>query len=168
MPDIPAAVEQADIALEVNGRRIDIRVPVRLLLVDLLREYLGLTGTHIGCEHGVCGVCTVMMDGAAVRSCLVLAIQADARGIQTVEALATDGHLSQMQEAFSTHHALQCGFCTPGILMTLRAESPDDWQGEDSIRELLSGNLCRCTGYAAIVEAVMTAWSSDPAKSTAP
>ena len=160
MLTVSEAIEEADIALEVNGRSVEARVPVRRLLADFLRDDLGLTGTHLGCEHGVCGACTVVMDGAAVRSCLVLAIQADGRSVETVEALARSGSLSEVQQAFSRCHALQCGFCTPGFLMTLHAEDPDDWQGDEGIRELLSGNLCRCTGYAAIVEAVRTAWAS--------
>ena len=158
---MPEVLEQADITLVVNGKAIERRVPVRRLLADFLRDDLGLTGTHLGCEHGVCGACTVVLDGAAVRSCLVLAVQADGHQVATVEGLAPPGSLSELQEAFSACHALQCGFCTPGFLMTLDAEDPTEWQGDDRIRELLSGNLCRCTGYAAIVEAVKSAWAAD-------
>ncbi|MEX0664280.1 MAG: (2Fe-2S)-binding protein [Acidimicrobiia bacterium] len=167
MPAALEPVEQEDIALEVNGERVEHRVPVRRLLADFLRDDLGLTGTHLGCEHGVCGACTVVMDGAAVRSCLILAVQADGRHVSTVEGLAPAGSLSDLQEAFRACHALQCGFCTPGFLMTLHAEDPAEWQGEDRIRELLSGNLCRCTGYSTIVDAVKAAWASDsPAASS--
>jgi carbon-monoxide dehydrogenase small subunit len=136
-------------------------VEPRETLADLLRYEFRLTGTHIGCEHGVCGACTVLVNGAAVRSCLMLAIQADGARITTVEALADDMELSPLQASFRRHHALQCGFCTPGILMTMHAllsEKPD--AGKDRIREVLAGNLCRCTGYIPIVEAVLDAQSS--------
>ncbi len=146
------------IALQVNGRRVEAEVEPRLTLAALLRRKLRLTGTHLGCEHGVCGACTVIVDGAAVRSCLLLAVQVDGADIVTVEGLAQGESLSPLQRAFRKHHALQCGFCTPGILTTmhafLRAE-PD--ASEDRIREVLSGNLCRCTGYLPIIAAVREA-----------
>jgi aerobic-type carbon monoxide dehydrogenase small subunit (CoxS/CutS family) len=144
------------IELIVNGRKVSKEIESRLLLADFLREDLRLTGTHLGCEHGVCGACTVKMDNRAVRSCLVLAVQADGAEIETVESLAReDGTLHPLQQAFSDNHALQCGFCTPGFLMSIVADlekkpSPDD----DEIREMISGNLCRCTGYTNIIKAV--------------
>ena len=146
---------QRSIGVTVNGTRHERGVEPRLLLSDFLRHELGLTGTHVGCEHGVCGACTVLLDGEAIRSCLVFAVQADGHLVETVESLATDGKLSPLQQAFHEAHALQCGFCTPGILMTLvpflrEHPAPD----EREIREALSGNLCRCTGYANIVVAV--------------
>jgi carbon-monoxide dehydrogenase small subunit len=143
------------VALTVNGSRYERRVEPRLLLSDFLRHELGLTGTHVGCEHGVCGACTVLCDGQAVRSCLMFAVQADGHEIRTIEGLATGGALHPLQQAFHEAHALQCGFCTPGILMTLvpfLADHPDPTEPE--IRDILSGNLCRCTGYANIVRAV--------------
>ena len=146
---------QRTIGVTVNGIRHERSVEPRLLLSDFLRHELGLTGTHVGCEHGVCGACTVLLDGEAVRSCLVFAVQAEEHVIETVESLAADGTLSPLQQAFHEAHALQCGFCTPGILMTLvpfLREHPAP--GKREIREALSGNLCRCTGYANIVAAV--------------
>jgi len=146
------------ITFTVNGVPREATVPVRRLLSDALRHDLGLTGTHVGCEHGVCGACTVLVDGTPMRSCLMLAVQADGRNVETVEGLSRDGRLSVMQEAFRRHHALQCGFCTAGILMSL-----DDYLGrhpaptEDEIRVLLSGHLCRCTGYTGIVRAALEA-----------
>jgi 2-furoyl-CoA dehydrogenase 2Fe-2S iron sulfur subunit len=147
-----------EIELTVNGRAVRETVEPRFLLTDFLRHRLGLTGTHVGCEHGVCGACTVRVDGAAVRGCCMLAVQADGRAVETVESLATDGALSTLQRSFSTHHALQCGFCTPGILMAAtelleRSSAPDRAEVED----LLSGHLCRCTGYAPIVDAILDA-----------
>ncbi len=147
-----------EIALAVNGQRYRETVEPRLLLSDFLRHTLGLTGTHVGCEHGVCGACTVRMDGVAVRSCLLLAVQADGAAVETVEGLAGDGELSTLQETFREHHALQCGFCTAGILMAAselleREPSPDRRRVED----LLSGHLCRCTGYEPIVQAILAA-----------
>ena len=143
------------VELSVNGRRVAETVEPRLLLSDFLRHTLGLRGTHVGCEHGVCGACTVRMDGLAVRSCLVLAVQADGTEIATVESLAAGATLSPLQEAFRRHHALQCGFCTPGILMAaddlLSRELPPT---REEITEMLSGQLCRCTGYAPIVAAI--------------
>jgi aerobic-type carbon monoxide dehydrogenase small subunit (CoxS/CutS family) len=148
------------IAMTVNGQRHELQVESRLLLSDCLRHDLGLTGTHVGCEHGVCGACTVLFDGAPVRSCLMFAAQMNGHEIMTVEGLATDGRLHPLQEAFRETHGLQCGYCTPGILMTMTAfldETPQP--SEDDIREALSGNLCRCTGYQHIVDAVMLAAS---------
>jgi aerobic-type carbon monoxide dehydrogenase small subunit (CoxS/CutS family) len=139
----------------VNGRRYREEVEPRLLLSDFLRGQLGLTGTHVGCEHGVCGACTVQLDGVAVRSCLLLAAQVDDAEIVTVEGLAHDGALTPLQEAFRRHHALQCGFCTPGILMAadeLLSRTPAPTRAE--IVDMLSGQLCRCTGYTPIVDAI--------------
>jgi len=143
----------------VNGRSFERQVEPRLLLSDFLRHDLGLTGTHVGCEHGVCGACTVLLDGEPVRSCLLLAVQADGHELATVEGLAlAPGELHPLQQAFWDAHGLQCGFCTPGFLMTLvpfLAENPSPT--EDEIRHALSGNLCRCTGYQHIVDAVLLA-----------
>jgi len=149
------------IQVTVNGRRHEAEVEPRLLLSDFIRQDLGLTGTHVGCEHGVCGACTVLLDGEAVRSCLLLAVQADGHEVTTVEGLTPPGHdgaLHPLQAAFHESHGLQCGFCTPGILMTLvpflrEHPAPD----EREIREALAGNLCRCTGYQNIVDAVRLA-----------
>ena len=147
------------ISLTVNGIDYQREVEPRLLLSDFIRHELELTGTHVGCEHGVCGACTVLLDGVAVRSCLMFAVQADGAAITTVEGLGNDmEHLHPLQESFREAHGLQCGFCTPGILMTLLPfleENPDP--DEDAIRRAISGNLCRCTGYQHIVEAVMLA-----------
>ncbi len=147
------------IAVTVNGRRYESEVETRLLLADYLRNVLDLTGTHVGCEHGVCGACTVMVDGLSARSCLMFAVQVNGKEITTIEGLAAaDGTLSPLQESFRTHHGLQCGFCTPGMLITLTEhlrEHPDP--SEEELRELLTGNLCRCTGYQAIVEAGLDA-----------
>jgi aerobic carbon-monoxide dehydrogenase small subunit len=144
----------------VNGRPFEADVEPRRLLADLLREDAHLYGTHLGCEHGVCGACTVLLDGEPVRSCLMLAVQADGAEVTTVEALSDgDGGLHPLQEAFRDHHALQCGFCTPGFLLSalhLLRERPDI-DDEDEIRAALSGNLCRCTGYTNIVDAVRDA-----------
>jgi aerobic-type carbon monoxide dehydrogenase small subunit (CoxS/CutS family) len=141
----------------VNGESVERDLPPRLLLADFIRHELGLTGTHVGCEIGVCGACTVIVDGAPVRSCLMFAVQADACEIRTVESLATNGNLSPLQSSFSTHHALQCGFCTPGILMTLQAaHERRAWpRTESEARELLGGNICRCTGYQGMIDAVL-------------
>jgi aerobic-type carbon monoxide dehydrogenase small subunit (CoxS/CutS family) len=145
------------ISVEVNGRRHDEDVEPRTLLSDFLRHQLGLTGTHVGCEHGVCGACTVQVDGAPVRSCLMFAVQADGRSVRTVEGLA-DGELHPLQRAFHEHHALQCGFCTSGFLMSLEPFVRDRPEASDEeIREALAGNLCRCTGYEGIVAAVRQA-----------
>jgi aerobic-type carbon monoxide dehydrogenase small subunit (CoxS/CutS family) len=147
-----------DITVTVNGAAHRHAVEPRLLLSDFLRGTLGLTGTHVGCEHGVCGACTILLDGDSVRSCLMFAVQADGCRIETVESLGRIGSLNALQEAFHAHHALQCGFCTPGMLMTatdLLKKYP--LVTDDDIREGLSGNLCRCTGYQHIVDAVRTA-----------
>ena len=147
------------VTVSVNGTTHRREVEPRLLLSDFLRHELGLTGTHVGCEHGVCGACTVRLDGAPVRSCLMFAVQADGHAIATVEGLApAPGRLSVLQEAFRDAHGLQCGYCTPGILMTVSAfleETPDP--SEEEVRHALSGNLCRCTGYQHIVDAVLLA-----------
>jgi carbon-monoxide dehydrogenase small subunit len=147
------------ITVTVNGVPREATVPVRRLLSDALRHDLGLTGTHVGCEHGVCGACTVLVDGAAVRSCLLLAVQVDGAAVQTVEGLADgDGALHPVQEAFRECHALQCGFCTPGFLMTIKAglenRDPAADLTEEEVDEMVGGNLCRCTGYANIKKAV--------------
>ena len=146
------------VPFEINGEAVEIDVEPRLSLADGLRDVLGLTGTHLGCEHGVCGACTVIVDGEAVRSCLTLAVQAAGRKIVTVEGLSDEDDLSPLQAAFRKHHALQCGFCTPGMVTTAHAllsEEPD--ADADRIREVLSGNICRCTGYMPIVAAVLEA-----------
>ena len=151
--------ERARISLTLNGRRMAGEAEPRMLLSDFLRQALGATGTHVGCEHGVCGCCTVLLDGAAVRSCLTLAVQAEGRAVTTVEALAdADGTLNALQQAFRSKHALQCGFCTPGILMSFTdflARNPAPSEAE--VVEVLGGHLCRCTGYAGIVAAVLEA-----------
>jgi len=147
------------IAVTVNGTRHEREVETRLTLVDFLRHELGLTGTHVGCEHGVCGACTVLVDGRSARACLMLAVQANAREILTVEGLASaSGELHPLQAAFAEHHGLQCGFCTPGMLTTLVEflhEHPDPTEQE--VRVAISGNLCRCTGYQGIVDAALAA-----------
>ncbi len=148
---------------KVNGKTVSVDVEARLTLADCLRHNLGLTGTHVGCEHGVCGACTVIVDGEAVRACLMLAVQADGADVQTVENLSTGDALSPLQAAFRRHHALQCGFCTPGMLMTAHAlliAEPD--VDEERIREALAGNLCRCTGYIGIIKAVLDARAAYP------
>jgi 2-furoyl-CoA dehydrogenase 2Fe-2S iron sulfur subunit len=148
--------ETARVTLTLNGRKRSGDAEPRLLLSDFLRHVLGATGTHVGCEHGICGACTVLIDGVATRSCLTLAVQAEGRDLKTVESLAApDGTLNPLQQAFRNNHALQCGFCTPGILMSFTdylARNPKPSTAE--IREVLSGHLCRCTGYAGIVAAV--------------
>jgi carbon-monoxide dehydrogenase small subunit len=143
------------IVLHVNGTRYERAVEPRMLLSDFLRDELGLTGTHVGCEHGVCGACTVLLDGEAVRSCLLFAVQADGHAVTTVEGLGTPDDLHPLQAAFQEAHGLQCGYCTPGFLMTLvpfLEENPEPTEAE--IREAIAGNLCRCTGYQHIVDAV--------------
>ncbi|WP_203075277.1 (2Fe-2S)-binding protein [Falsiroseomonas ponticola] len=144
------------VRLTVNGRAATIAVEARRTLAEALREDLGLTGTHLGCEHGVCGACTVLMDGAPVRACLVLAVQAEGCAIRTVEGLAApDGTLHPLQQAFADHHALQCGYCTPGFLMLATAMLEENPAMEEAeMVERLSSNLCRCTGYAGILAAV--------------
>jgi 2-furoyl-CoA dehydrogenase 2Fe-2S iron sulfur subunit len=144
------------VEVTVNGRRYGEEVEPRLLLSDFLRHTLGLTGTHVGCEHGVCGACTIRLDGAAVRSCLLLAVQADGSAIETVEGLAANGELHPLQEAFRAHHALQCGFCTSGILMSAAdLLERDGAPTREQIVDMLSGHLCRCTGYEPIVDAIV-------------
>jgi carbon-monoxide dehydrogenase small subunit len=145
----------AAISLTINGEVVEARVSPRLHLADFLREQLGLTGTHIGCEHGVCGACTLRVDGSIVRGCLVLAVQADGATVETVEGLSDSGEIADLQAAFRDRNALQCGYCTPGMLIAaqdllLRESAPS----REAIREHLSGNYCRCTGYHAIVDAV--------------
>jgi aerobic-type carbon monoxide dehydrogenase small subunit (CoxS/CutS family) len=146
------------IQFEVNGKAVQVEVEPRTHLADCLRHHLGLTGTHVGCEHGVCGACTVIVNGDAVRACLMLAVQANGAKITTVEGLSRDEALSPLQAAFRKHHALQCGFCTPGMITTAHALLTDEPEADiERIREVLSGNLCRCTGYIPIVDAVMEA-----------
>jgi aerobic-type carbon monoxide dehydrogenase small subunit (CoxS/CutS family) len=146
------------VAIVVNGRRHEVTLEARRTLADALRHDLGYIGTNVGCEHGICGACTVLVDGEPARSCLLFAVQADGRSVETVEGLAEGDDLNKLQAAFSSHHALQCGFCTPGFLMLatalLRAEPHPS---KDRIREVMSSNLCRCTGYQGIVEAVEAA-----------
>jgi carbon-monoxide dehydrogenase small subunit len=146
------------ITLTVNGERVDAHVLPRLNLADFLRDHLSLTGTHVGCEHGVCGACTIRVNGDIVRSCLMLAIQAEGAVVETIEGLSDSGEIADLQSAFKDRNALQCGFCTPGMLITaqdLLTQQPD--ADREQIREHLSGNYCRCTGYHAIVDAVETA-----------
>ncbi|MEM7750527.1 MAG: (2Fe-2S)-binding protein [Pseudomonadota bacterium] len=143
------------IAVGVNGRRYEKEVSSRMLLSDFLRDTLGLTGTHVGCEHGICGCCTVLLNGASARSCLCLAVQADGAEITTVEGLGDVTNLNLLQKKFREHHALQCGFCTPGMLITVtELLSHKSDLSDDDIREAISGNICRCTGYEHIVQAV--------------
>ncbi len=157
--------ERRTIRIVVNGVEVEREVGVRTLLADFIREDLGLTGTHLGCEHGVCGACTVTLDGQSVRSCLMLAVQADGCALETIEGLACNGKLSPLQEAFREEHALQCGFCTSGFLMTARELLNDGPNlDEQQVREAISGNLCRCTGYANIVSAIMRAAAARGAK----
>lgn len=146
------------VRLKVNGMAHAVNVDARRLLSDVLRSELGLKGTNVGCEQGICGSCTVLLDGAAVRSCLTFAVQAEGRDVMTVEGLSSEGALSPLQEAFLEHQALQCGFCTPGFLMTARValEERADWD-RAALRDRLGGNLCRCTGYQTIVDAVLAA-----------
>ena len=147
------------IAVEINGQRYEREVEARKLLVHFIRDDLDLTGTHVGCDTGNCGACTVLLDGTAVKSCMLLAVQADGASVTTVEGLAPeDGELDALQRAFSAHHALQCGYCTPGMLMAakyLLANNPEPTETE--VRRAIQGNICRCTGYANIVEAVLAA-----------
>ncbi len=153
-------MKQVEVTLNVNGKDTTLTIPPRMSLVDCLRDIMRLTGTHVGCEHGVCGACSVFLDDEPIRSCLMFAVQAEGHRITTVEGLLNeDGSLSDLQDSFWECHAMQCGYCTPGMLVaseSLLAENPDP--SEDDIREAISGNLCRCTGYQQIVEAVqMTA-----------
>jgi 2-furoyl-CoA dehydrogenase 2Fe-2S iron sulfur subunit len=156
--------QKVRIGLTLNGRKLTAETEPRTLLSDFLRHTLGATGTHVGCEHGVCGCCTVQMDGTAVRSCLTLAMQAEGRDVKTVESLAAEnGKLNTLQQAFQNHHALQCGFCTPGILMSFTdffARNPKPT--EEELREVLSGHICRCTGYAGIMAALKEAAGLTP------
>jgi aerobic carbon-monoxide dehydrogenase small subunit len=155
---------EASVRFVVNGEQRHVVVNVRTSLADALREHLGLTGTKLGCEQGVCGACSVLIDGAPARSCLMLAVQADGCEITTVEGLTPNGHLSALQESFQNHHALQCGFCTAGVLVSASAflarnPSPD----RGAIREAIAGNLCRCTGYQSIVDAIKAAADEETA-----
>jgi carbon-monoxide dehydrogenase small subunit len=150
--------ERRRIAVKVNGVQYEREVEPRRLLVDFLRDDLELIGTHVGCEHGICGACTILFDGRAARSCLMFAIQADGAEVMTVEGLAGDGKLHPVQEAFREHHGLQCGFCTPGMLTTsyeFLNENPDP--NEEDVRRAISGVLCRCTGYKQVIDSVMAA-----------
>ena len=153
----PGAEARHAVEVSVNGQTYRRTVEARLTLADFIRDELGLTGTHIGCEHGVCGACTILFNGDAVRSCLLLAVQADGAQLETVESLASgDGELNPLQQAFQERHALQCGFCTPGMLLTATAllrENPHPTRAE--AREAISGNICRCTGYAPIISAIV-------------
>ena len=147
------------ISLTVNGERVSAQVLPRLNLADFLREHLGLTGTHLGCEHGVCGACTIRVNGDIVRACLLLAVQADGHEVETVEGLARGEELHPLQRAFNVHHGLQCGFCTPGFLMALAELWPRRGEvGAGEIEEAISGQLCRCTGYAGIMAAALDAF----------
>jgi aerobic carbon-monoxide dehydrogenase small subunit len=155
---VAAPVTSRTVSLEVNGEQISYDVPTRRLLVHFIRDDLGLTGTHIGCDTGNCGACTVHVNGEAVKSCMMLAVQAEGTKISTVEGLAADGELTGLQQSFNEHHALQCGYCTPGMLMSataLLARNPSP--SEDEVRVAIQGNICRCTGYVNIVEAVVSA-----------
>ena len=160
--------DKVDITLTINGRKHAIRVEPRKTLVDAIREDCGQTGTHIGCEHGVCGTCTVILDNDAVRSCLMFAVQAQGKNIRTVEGLGTPDELHPLQRAFVAHHGLQCGFCTPGFLMlavNALEQQPDI--GDEDLSDLLSSNLCRCTGYQNIIKAVRAARDEMRAAKTA-
>ena len=156
--------ERVRVALTLNGRKLAADAEPRTLLCDFLRHGLGATGTHVGCEQGVCGACTVLIDGVATRSCLTLAVQAEGRAVETVESLAgPDGRLNRLQQAFRDNHALQCGFCTPGILMSFTDYlKRNPRASEAEIRDVLSGHLCRCTGYAGIVAALKDVTKSSP------
>ena len=158
-----------EIRVTVNGQLHELAVPVRKTLLDFLREELGLTGTHAGCEHGICGCCNVLLDGQSIRSCLTFAVQANGHEVTTVEGLARDGELHPLQRAFAEHHALQCGYCTPGMLIAaheLLEENVNPTEAE--IREAISGNLCRCTGYVQIVEAIAATARDLAAEQAAP
>lgn len=157
LESLSGTITEREVHFTLNGRAAKARVPARRTLADMLRDDLGLTGTHLGCEHGACGACTVQVDGDAVRSCLMLAVQVQGREVRTVEGMAqADGTLNALQDSFWRNHALQCGFCTPGFLMTADAFLRDHPNPtEDEVREALSGNLCRCTGYQPIVKAVL-------------
>jgi carbon-monoxide dehydrogenase small subunit len=147
-----------EIELRVNGERVERAIEPRLTAADFLRHELGLTGTHVGCEHGVCGACTVIVDGKAVRSCLMFAVQLDGKQVTTVEGLSNGDQLSPLQAAFQSHHAVQCGFCTPGMLTTAHAFLQEDpTPTAERVRDVISGNICRCTGYVGIVDAILDA-----------
>ena len=150
-------MSMTDVRMTVNGEAVAESVEPRMTLVDFLRETLGLTGSHVGCEHGVCGACTVLLDGAAIRSCLLLAAQVDGHQLQTVEGLAADRALTPLQEAFRAEHALQCGFCTPGMLLTAADLLERGQPTREEVTAALSGQICRCTGYEAIVRAILKA-----------
>lgn len=149
------------VEFQLNGATVSVVVEPRLTLADCIRHELLRTGTHVGCEHGVCGACTIVVDGEAVRSCLMLAVQAAGKNVMTIEGLATEEALGPLQQSFRKHHGLQCGFCTPGFLMTAHALlTREPYADEARIREVLSGNVCRCTGYLSIVKAVLDARSA--------
>ena len=155
---MPAPASSHGVSVDVNGERIELEVPARRLLVHFLRDDLGLTGTHVGCDTGNCGACTVHLNGEPVKSCMLLAVQADGARITTVEGLAADGELTPLQRSFNEHHALQCGYCTPGMLMSATALlERNPRPSEEEVRVALQGNICRCTGYVNIVEAVVAA-----------
>src|SRR5271154_3108195 len=158
-----------DIGLRVNGEDVRLRVEARKTLVDFLRDDLGLTGSHVGCEHGVCGACTVVVDGEVVRGCLMLAVQCDGAAVETIEGISDSGVIADLQEAFRRRNALQCGFCTPGMLIGAQALlSRGGVPSRDMIREHLSGNYCRCTGYQAIVDAIESTAQMRAAKAGSP
>jgi carbon-monoxide dehydrogenase small subunit len=161
---MPEPVTSRTLSVEVNGEQIEYEVPARRLLVHFLRDDLGLTGTHIGCDTGNCGACTVHLNGEPVKSCMLLAVQGEGTRITTVEGLAGDGELTVLQQVFNEHHALQCGYCTPGMLMSataLLARNPHP--SEEDVRLAIQGNICRCTGYVNIVEAIVAAGGSGAA-----
>ena len=156
--------EKQKISLNVNGSNYEREIEPRTLLSDFIRQDIDLTGTHVGCEHGICGSCTVLLDGLPVRSCLTFAVQAEGRLVETVESLDSDGELSVLQNAFWEHQGLQCGFCTPGILMSMKAFLQENSSpSREEIRDALSGNLCRCSGYIKIVDAVRSVCGGDAA-----
>ncbi len=155
---MPGPVTSQVVALEINGEQVELEVPTRRLLVHFIRDDLGLTGTHVGCDTGNCGACTIHVNGEPVKSCMMLAVQAHGSKIATVEGLAPDGELTTLQRAFNEHHALQCGYCTPGMLMSAAAlleRNPSP--SEEEVRVAIQGNICRCTGYVNIVEAIKEA-----------
>ena len=149
--------QNVDITLNVNGQQVSRRVPARTNLVDFVRYELELTGSHVGCEHGVCGACTIRVDGDIVRGCLILAAQAEGASVETIEGLSDNGEITDLQKAFHERNAVQCGFCTPGMLLTAQELlAKNDTPSREEIREFISGNYCRCTGYQAIVDAIET------------
>ena len=147
------------VTFTLNGRPTTVEVEVRTLLTDALRHSLGQTGTHVGCEHGVCGACTVLVDGSAVRACLMLAVQVEGCAVETVESLGTIDELDTLQQSFRDHHGLQCGFCTPGILMSLTAAQREGLDLDETVEEVLGGHVCRCTGYQGIKDAIESHWA---------